>query len=158
MSNPGGKLPRTIAAPETILIDHASRLAILERIITGGGIAVVTPPSSITWVTSLTLQDVNGIYYSVSVDTTGRLITTSLGNSLPNGVFLSPPAVVSVISTHYMITVDITGRLITTNIGTDPTPVSTYALPASDGNYFQLTADANGHLVTTNLGPTLPTA
>lgn len=35
MSNQGGKLPRTVSPPETMLIDHEGRIKILERIRTG---------------------------------------------------------------------------------------------------------------------------
>lgn len=42
MTNPGGRIPRSVTPPETLIIDLVNRVKILERIVIAGGLGTGT--------------------------------------------------------------------------------------------------------------------
>jgi hypothetical protein len=163
MTNPGGRLPRPVAAPETILIDHSSRLKILERVVTtgvtistggGGGTASlviledgvpISTRGTLNFASGIVAQD-NPTNDRVDISVAGGGTGGSTGSYTTSMVLNAPDG--SVFNT----TVSSDGRLtttLTTATGDD------FVIFAVGSGYYTIEVDNDGRLISTDIGATL---
>jgi hypothetical protein len=96
----------------------------------------------------IVLMDSNGFYWTITIDTTGHLITT-LVSSPPSGYYYPNHFVLQdSTAANWTVTINTSGHLITASGGANASVIETMIINDSTGRSWLVSIDTSGHLVT----------